>query len=146
MRSSKKITYWLIGGLAVLGIFLMVAPKYSSGKLDSFAQCLGEKGATFYGAFWCPHCQNQKAMFGNSERLLPYIECSTPDGNGQLQVCRDADIKGYPTWEFADGSRLSGEVRLETLAEKTGCSLNKTSEPVSVDQFGQSEVKDVPEE
>jgi thiol-disulfide isomerase/thioredoxin len=93
------------------------------GKYDSFATCLKEKGATFYGAFWCPHCQDQKKSFGKSAKLLPYVECSTADGNGQTQICLDKNITGYPTWEFADGSRLNGEIPLEQLAEKTSCVL-----------------------
>jgi thiol-disulfide isomerase/thioredoxin len=93
------------------------------GKYDSFAKCLGDRGAKFYGAFWCPHCQNQKAMFGKSAKFLPYVECSTPDGRGQLALCRDKKIEGYPTWEFEDGSRLSGEIPMSVLAEKTGCKI-----------------------
>jgi thiol-disulfide isomerase/thioredoxin len=94
------------------------------GKLDQFAICLKDKGATFYGAFWCPHCQAQKKLFGTSAKLLPYVECSTPDGNAQTQICIDKGIKGYPTWEFADGSRpFSGEATLVQLAEKTSCVL-----------------------
>src|SRR3989344_2246572 len=27
---------------------------------DGFAQCLKDKEVTFFGAFWCPHCQAQK--------------------------------------------------------------------------------------
>ncbi len=124
MQNNKRLlTSIIILALAGLGIYLLVAPQYSSGELDSFAQCLKEKNATFYGAFWCPHCQNQKRMFGSSERLLNYVECSTPDGRGQLPVCQDAKITGYPTWEFADKSRLTGEVQLDKLAEKTGCEL-----------------------
>lgn len=92
-------------------------------KYDEFAQCLQDQGAIFYGAFWCPHCNNQKDMFGQSAELLPYVECSTPDGTGQLEVCQEAGITGYPTWVFTDGERISGEVPLETLAEKTGCPL-----------------------
>ncbi len=95
------------------------------GKLDSFTSCLGEKGAIFYGAFWCLHCQNQKKMFGQSEKLLPYVECSTPDGKSQLAICKEKGVEGYPTWFFADGSRESGEIPLERLSEKTGCSLPK---------------------
>lgn len=95
----------------------------SSKNYDNFAFCLGDNGVKFYGAFWCPHCQNQKAMFGNSANLLPYTECSTPDGKGQTQICIDQQIKSYPTWEFKDGSRLSGEVSLQGLAQKSGCSL-----------------------
>jgi len=93
------------------------------GKYDTFASCLSDQGAKFYGAFWCPHCQEQKARFGKSEKLLPYVECSEPSGKGQLQVCTDARVESYPTWEFADGSRLSGTQSLEALAEKTGCAL-----------------------
>lgn len=95
----------------------------SAGKYDDFAKCLKDKGAVFYGAAWCPHCQNQKKEFGTSVQYVPYVECSTPDGKGQVQVCIDKDIQGYPTWIFADGSRQSGEVPFATLASKTGCAL-----------------------
>ncbi len=91
-------------------------------KMDAFAQCLTDAGAKFYGAYWCPHCQNQKRLLENSKKL-PYVECSTPNGQAQTPVCIDAKITGYPTWDFADGSRLDGEQTLETLAEKTNCSL-----------------------
>ena len=109
------------------GIYLLSAKNGNdqSGKYDTFAQCLKDKGAVFYGAFWCSHCQNTKAEFGSSAKLLNYIECSTADGQGQLDVCNQKNITGYPTWEFADGSRLEGEVPLTQLAEKTGCELPK---------------------
>lgn len=94
-------------------------------KLDQFAKCLGEKGAKFYGAFWCSHCQNQKKLFGTAEKHLPYIECSTPDGNSQLDVCKQKNIQGYPTWFFADESSKSGELSLQDLSDKTNCSLPK---------------------
>ena len=119
-------TKLVIGGVVLALIFIiggLVWYNTTPGKLDAFAQCLDEKDATFYGAFWCPHCQNQKQMFGKSEKYLPYVECSTPDGQGQLELCQEAGIGGYPTWEFADGERLSGEVSLAILSEKTGCEL-----------------------
>jgi len=108
--------------VAVSGYFIW-QEKQKPAPLDDFAKCLKDKGAKFYGAFWCPHCQNQKKVFGRSERYLNYIECSTPDGKNQLQVCIDADIQGYPTWEFADKSRQTGELSLQQLADKTGCQL-----------------------
>lgn len=123
MRSNtKKI---LIGAAVLIAAPFAVSLllKTVPGKYDQFATCLKDRGATFYGAFWCPHCQRQKALFGNSVKLLPYVECSTPDGKSQTPICVDKKITGYPTWEFADGSRLNGEIPLETLAEKTGCSL-----------------------
>lgn len=109
--------------VAGLGYVVVNRPATAGGELDSFAQCLGEKGATFFGAFWCPHCQAQKKMFGASAKLLPYTECSLPDGKTRTQECIDKNIESYPTWEFADGSRETGEVPLATLAEKTGCEL-----------------------
>ena len=100
-----------------------VSKTNAPGKYDTFATCLKDKGAVFYGAFWCPHCQATKKLFGSSAKLLNYQECSTPDGNGQTQVCIDKGVKSYPTWEFADGSRLTGEIPLAQLAEKTSCQL-----------------------
>jgi hypothetical protein len=93
------------------------------GKLDDFAKCLKDRGEKFYGAFWCPHCQNQKSMFGSSKKYLPYIECSTPDGNNQIQLCNNENIKVYPTWKFHDGTVGEGELSLQELSEKSGCQL-----------------------
>lgn len=124
----KKYIYILVGLLILAGIiFVIVAPGKNGqpGKYDQFAQCLKDKGAIFYGAFWCPHCQAQKARFGTSVKFLPYVECSTPDGQGKTQVCKDAGVTSYPTWQFNASStdRLNGEIELATLAQKTGCVL-----------------------
>jgi len=129
MEKNAKIFLGVVV-VAVLGVIGMAifrggtAPT-GPGKYDTLAQCLGEKGAVFYGAYWCPHCQAQKKMFGSSQKLLPYVECSTPDAQGQTKVCIDKKVSSYPTWEFTDGSRLNGEIPLATLAEKTGCELPK---------------------
>lgn len=122
----KFIIFIVLVIVVVGGVGLYFGLKTEkSGKLDVFAQCLKTSGAQFYGTFWCTHCQNQKKMFGTSSQYLPYIECSTPDGSEQLQVCKDKGIEGYPTWVFADGTRLSGELPLATLAEKTSCLLSQ---------------------
>lgn len=115
-------------GIIALGIIvgiMVYASQVSggSGKLDGFAQCLKDKGVIFYGAFWCQHCQNQKALFGSSKKYLPYIECSTPNSQGQTEICKEKGIKGYPTWVFPDMSSTTGEVSLPILSEKTGCQL-----------------------
>ena len=123
--------------LIVFGLIILVAVAYQfynkiqPGQLDTFAQCLSDKGAKFYGAFWCPHCQAQKALFGNSKNKLPYIECSTPDGNGQVDICKQKGITAYPSWSFPIASTtststeetISGERTLKELSEKTGCAL-----------------------
>ncbi len=120
--------------LGVIGLALVRKDVTTGpGVYDTFATCLGEKGAKFYGAFWCPHCQDQKKLFGKSAKLLPYVECSTPDGQGSTAICQEKKIEGYPTWEFADGSRLNGEIALATLAEKTSCVLPGGEEEVAVE-------------
>lgn len=119
---ERTLLYVFLGGLLLAGLFLswyLVQP----GKFDVFAKCLGDKEAIFYGAFWCPHCQEQKAMFGKSKNLLPYVECSTPDKKGQLPECVEREIKNYPTWEFSDETRETGVLTLQELAEKTSCPL-----------------------
>ena len=93
----------------------------ASGPNLPLAQCLKDKGAVFYGAFWCPHCKAQEALFEAAAPALPYVECATADGNAQTFVCQEKKITGYPTWKFADGSELTGEQSFQTLAEKTGC-------------------------
>lgn len=103
------------------------APAYTEVKtnanLDEFATCLKDREVTFYGAFWCPHCQDQKALFGKADELLPYVECSTPDGKDQTKICKDKEITTYPTWVFADGTIETGEHTLAELSGKTGCGL-----------------------
>lgn len=121
--TKQKITWILILIVVVAGLVWLIRTPGKPGKLDAFAQCINDSGATYYGAFWCPNCKNQEAMFGRSARLLPRVECSTPDGNGQLQVCKDAEITGYPTWDFPDGTRQTGTIPLANLSEFTGCEL-----------------------
>jgi thiol-disulfide isomerase/thioredoxin len=129
MKITQKTIFFSILIILALGAVLTYIiggsePKVVvPGKYDELAVCLKDKGAVFYGAFWCTHCQSQKKLFESSAKLLPYVECSTADGQGQLQVCKDKKIEGYPTWIFADGSTLNGEVPLSTLAEKTSCAL-----------------------
>jgi thiol-disulfide isomerase/thioredoxin len=124
---DQKIKKWGIIAVIIIVVvglgYLWFVQVNKPGRLDDFAKCIKESGAKFYGAFWCPHCQDQKELFGSSKKHLPYVECSTPDSNSQLQVCKDAKVAAYPTWEFADGSRLEGEISLEKLAEKSGCML-----------------------
>lgn len=123
-KNTKTIFVWsVVGILIVAASIFIVKGNNTPGKYDSFASCIKEKGALMYGAFWCPHCRAQKNLFGKSSDLLPYIECSTPDGNNQLAVCTEKKIESYPTWIFSDGSIESGELTLEKLAEKTSCEL-----------------------
>ena len=71
--------------------------------LKGLASHLKATDAKFFGASWCPHCQQQKALFGAAAKYLPYIECS-PHGAGtpQATTCLAHEIKRYPSWIIAD--------------------------------------------
>lgn len=128
----KKYLYILGGVVLFIGVVWLIMSPGKASKYDQFAQCIRDKKTViFYGAFWCPHCQVQKARFGKSAQYLPYVECSTPDGQNQTQICKDAGITTYPTWQFATGTiatatttyRHVGEMELVDLAEATNCAL-----------------------
>lgn len=123
-KSDSLVLMTLI--ILLLGFGTFIYSKVTQpGLYNTFAQCLTEKGATFYGAFWCPHCQDQKSLFGKSISEVNYVECSTPDGSSQTQECKDKDIKGYPTWIFQDNTVVDKVMSLQDLADKTGCELKK---------------------
>ncbi len=115
-------------GLIVAVIVVAVGASFfitsGPGQYDKLAQCIKSNGVTFYGAFWCPHCQRTKAEFGTSAKYLPYVECSTPDGQGQTQVCIDHKISTYPTWVRSDGAVITGEHTIEEWAAFSGCTLD----------------------
>ncbi len=93
-------------------------------KLDAFAKCTAEHGAKMYGAFWCPHCKDQKELFGSSFEYVNYIECGVKgDLRAQSPACKNAGISHYPTWEFADKTRIEGNESFQSLSDRTGCAL-----------------------
>jgi uncharacterized membrane protein/glutaredoxin len=95
--------------------------------IRGLAEHLDHIGAKFYGASWCPHCKEQKAMFGASAKRLPYIECSPSGSSGpQSDECNAAGIQSYPTW-FINGHRYTGVLTPSTLAEYSGYSGIETS-------------------
>lgn len=124
MKRGVTIFWFILIALIVVGVGASFIPSTKASKLDSFAQCLKDRGATFYGAFWCPHCQRTKAMFGSAAKLLPYVECSTADGKNQTQICKDKGIQTYPTWTFANSTTtLTGERTLQELSDASSCPL-----------------------
>jgi glutaredoxin len=122
-----NMTRWIVLVSVILVVSVVTYAKISAdnrpGEHDALAQCLTDNGVTMYGASWCPHCAAQKEAFGNSFRLVDYVECALPNG-GQTQACNEAGIQSYPTWEFGDGTREVGELTLEELAEKSSCPVS----------------------
>lgn len=118
----RAIAIVLVVVLVFAGAYYLVTRK-RAGRLDAFAQCLSSKGAKMYGAFWCPHCEEQKELFGSSFDYVPYVECGVQGSRAEQQVCVDAHIKNFPTWVFPDGARVEGKLQLTALRDKTECPL-----------------------
>ena len=84
----------------------------------ALAEHLKEEGAMFYGASWCPHCQEQKRLFGASARRLPYVECSPAGPNApQAPSCSLAGVQNYPTWVIKGRTYVGEVLTLARLAE-----------------------------
>jgi len=116
---DKKVTIGiLVAAIVLVGGFVYLARPKPQRDLTILAQCLAEKQVTMYGAYWCPHCQRQKQMFGDAWQYVPYVECTQ-----ETQKCLDMEVKGYPTWIWPDGKKLEGELSAEKLAEESQCSL-----------------------
>ena len=86
----------------------------------ALAQHLTASGARMYSAYWCPHCHEQKELFGKQATAkLTIIECA-PDGrNSQAALCESKKIQGYPSWEI-NGKLDSGVKTLPELALRSG--------------------------
>ncbi len=101
----------------------------SSNTEIELAKHLKSIGAKMYGAYWCPHCHDQKELFGKeAAQIFNYVECA-PDGvNSQTALCQEVGPKiekqtgqplGFPTWEI-NGKYYSGTQTLTDLATKSG--------------------------
>jgi uncharacterized membrane protein len=86
----------------------------------ALAKHLTEIGAKEYGAYWCPHCHEQKMLFGKeAASILNYIECDAKGKNAQPQLCQAAKIQGFPTWDI-NGKLYEGTQSLQKLTQASG--------------------------
>ena len=83
------------------------------------ADHLTATGAKMYGAYWCPHCENQRKEFGRASARMPYVECDPQGLNSQASLCQTKGITAYPTWEI-NGAFYVGGQPLGKLAELSG--------------------------
>ena len=94
----------------------------TSGESEiELARYLAVTGAKKYGAYWCSHCYEQKQLFGKEAfEEVTYIECADyNDLSVQTEVCQQAKITSYPTWEI-EGKFYQGTQTLSKLAELSG--------------------------
>ena len=122
---------WLAqtGGLAlVLPVVLQL--HYSgvfdpaAGPEDPYLKALSlhltTVGAEFYGAYWCPHCREQKELFTSPAHRLPYVECSPGGRSGPpARACAAQEIDNYPTW-IIGSERYNQVLKPRELARYSG--------------------------
>jgi hypothetical protein len=118
---------WMGSALAAVviawGAYYFLYYRRPASALDDFAKCVTANSAKMYGAWWCPHCADQKDLFGSAFKYVNYVECSPPGERTINDVCKQAGIKTFPTWQFAGGPRKEGTEPLGMLARETGCKL-----------------------
>jgi uncharacterized membrane protein/glutaredoxin len=86
----------------------------------ALAKHLTSSGAVMYSAWWCPHCNDQKQLFGKeASAQLKVIECAADGRSSQKALCDTKKIEGFPTWEI-NGQLDSGVKSLQQLAELSG--------------------------
>lgn len=123
MKIKKKTLKLSIVGIGIL-VLLIGSVSYLTSKEDpavaELAQCLTDKGAKMYGAFWCGACAEQKKLFGNTFKYIEYIECDARGDDPQPELCQIEGISGYPTWKI-NGQTLTGVRSFEQLAGVAGC-------------------------
>lgn len=87
----------------------------------ALAKHLKQTGAKIYAAWWCPHCYEQKEMFGKEAfKENNYVECAPQGINPQPELCSKVGIKGFPTWEVKGKLTEGGVEKLEKLADLSG--------------------------
>ncbi len=83
----------------------------------ALAKHMNSLGIIMYSAYWCPHCHEQKEMFGQEAvSELVVIECAKDGVNNQNSLCERKGVTGYPTWEI-NGNLESGVQSLNQLAD-----------------------------
>jgi glutaredoxin len=86
----------------------------------ALASHLKQTGAKLYGAHWCPYCHKQKSLFGNEAfSHLDYVECDPAGKNARPELCQQARVEGFPTWEI-QGKQYGGMRSLQDLADLSG--------------------------
>ena len=124
-------TAWATKCFGATAVLVIVAQMHYSGLFDptagpedpqlkALAIHLQTRGAKFYGAFWCPRCQTQKAAFEASSERLPYVECTPSGRNGPRSLaCVNNNVERYPTWVIGP-RRVEGMLEPKALAGLSG--------------------------
>ena len=114
--------------VATSGAQIPMGEGESAPDLVAFAKALTQAGTKYFTAAWCPHCNAQKAMFDDGANYLNAIEVTNPDRTLN-EVGTANNITSFPTWEFPDGTRISGLQTLQTISERAGVAIPTSDTP-----------------
>lgn len=96
--------------------FIYAMPEGGPAGFEAaLARHLREQGAVMYGAYWCPHCTEQKALFGDAAKDVPYVECAKDGVNARPDLCEQVGVRSFPTWVMGT-ERREGVQSLGALA------------------------------
>ncbi len=106
------------GNIKAIKKIIQMCAAHNVGKIN-FAKFLNDKNIVMYSAYWCPHCNDQKQLFGKKavEELI-IVECAKDGKNNQYNLCQEKGIEGFPSWEI-NNKIYSGTMSLNELAEMT---------------------------
>lgn len=98
---------------------------FTQEELTRLAKRLSNEGVIFFGTGWCPFCVQQKDMFGEASKYLPYIECSEEHGATEedLAICKEKGVGTVPDWRFPGKEPILGMIQIERLIELSGCQI-----------------------
>ncbi len=137
-KNSRLIIFVLVMVAIIVMMTIVIRGSSTSGKYDTFAKALVKEGVAFYGAFWCPHCQEQEKWFEASRQKLTaeglYKECEHAD-RSRFPICDENKIESYPTWTFPKGISITSAKAPEICSiapnvpgEDPRCTTNWASE------------------
>ncbi len=110
----------LVTLVGTLGVYANVGDETTtaSGSANvQLARHLSGMGAQMFGAYWCPHCIDQKEAFGKEAfGAIDYVECDSKGKNQRAELCKAQKIKGFPTWKI-EGQFYEGKKDLQKLAD-----------------------------
>lgn len=121
---NKKIVAGVILGVMFISVFaVFTVNTFDEVEVDpeqamQLATCMRAKGWAMYGTEWCPHCQEQKAYFGEAFEEVLYVDCDK-----YAATCKELNVTGYPTWRSIDGNVYPGTRTLESLSALTECEV-----------------------
>ncbi len=94
-----------------------IIQNLSSSSSIQLAKHLRSKNIILYNAYWCPHCHDQKEMFGKEAvSSLLLVECAQDGKDNKAELCKSKGISGYPSWEI-NGEIYAGTKTLDELSE-----------------------------